>query len=160
MGRWTSPVVLFVVGVGLIAVSHYYLWARLVRDVGLAPSTARALTWVLCYESANFDIGHRADLQRAVAGGDPNHALILLAHQPRAVHEAVRHGVDLQLSGHTHGGQLWPLGWLLRVGQPVSAGLARFDETYVYVSRGTGSSGPPMRLAAPAEITNIVLRSA
>jgi uncharacterized protein len=112
------------------------------------------------YEAANFDVGHGADLEKAVAGRDPSRALILLAHQPKAIHEAVRYGVDLQLSGHTHGGQLWPLWLLQRVGQPVVAGLAKFGESFVYVSCGTGSSGPPMRLAAPAEITDIVLRSA
>lgn len=112
------------------------------------------------YESVHFDLGHRADLPKAVAGRDRSRPLILLAHQPRAMHEAVRHAVDLQLSGHTHGGQLWPLNWLLRLGQPVVAGLAKFGETFVYVSRGTGYSGPPMRLAAPSEITDIVLRAA
>jgi predicted MPP superfamily phosphohydrolase len=71
----------------------------------------------------------------------------------------VRHGVDLQLSGHTHGGQLWPLGWVQRTGQPAVAGLTKFNDTFLYVSCGTGSSGPPMRLAAPAEITQIVLRA-
>jgi predicted MPP superfamily phosphohydrolase len=111
------------------------------------------------YESATVAVGHGADLPKAVAGRDPSRALVLLAHQPKAVHEAVRHGVDLQLSGHTHGGQLWPLGWLQRLGQPVIAGLAKFGETFLYVSRGTGHSGPPMRLAAPAEITQIILRS-
>ena len=111
------------------------------------------------YESALFNVGHRADLGAAVAGRDPSRVLILLAHQPKAVHEALRHGVDLQLSGQTHGGQLWPLGWLQRLGQPVVAGLAKFGETLVYVSCGTGHSGPPMRLAAPAEVTDIVLRA-
>lgn len=112
------------------------------------------------YESAKFDIGHRVDLEGAVAGRDTSKALILLAHQPKAVQQAMRHGVDLQLSGHTHGGQLWPLGWLLRVGQPAIAGLAKFGETLLYVSCGTGHSGPPMRLGARAEITHLVLRSA
>ena len=112
------------------------------------------------HESASFDIGHRPDLPKAVAGRDRSCPLVLLAHQPRAIHEAVRNAVDLQLSGHTHGGQLWPLTWLMRAGQPVVAGLVKFGETFVYVSRGTGHSGPPMRLAAPAEITDIILRSA
>lgn len=83
-----------------------------------------------------------------------------MAHQPKAVHEAIRYGVDLQLSGHTHGGQLWPLRWLLRAGQPVVDGLRRVGDTFVYVSRGTGHSGPPMRLGVPPEITEVVLRSA
>jgi predicted MPP superfamily phosphohydrolase len=112
------------------------------------------------YEAAGFDVGHGMDLPKALAGRDPSRALVLLAHQPRAVHEATRHGVDLQLSGHTHGGQLWPMGWFNRLTQPVVAGLAKFDETFVYVSSGTGHSGPPMRLGAPAEITEIILRVA
>lgn len=112
------------------------------------------------YESARFDVGHRADLPHAVAGRDPTRALVLLAHQPRAAHEAARHGVDLQLSGHTHGGQLWPLGWLQRAGQPSVAGLSKLGETVLYVSCGTGFSGPPMRLGARAEITELVLRLA
>ena len=100
-----------------------------------------------------------ADLAAALAGRDASAPLILLAHQPKEVRSAIRHGVDLQLSGHTHGGQLWPLGWLLRIGQPVVAGLKRFADTHLYVSRGTGFSGPPMRLGVPAEITEVVLRS-
>lgn len=104
--------------------------------------------------------GFHEDLALALEGRDERRPLVLLAHQPKSVHEAARHGVDLQLSGHTHGGQLWPLGWLLRAGQPVVAGLRRFGQTFLYVSRGTGHSGPPMRLATPAEVTQVVLRHA
>nr|BDT36179.1 metallophosphoesterase [Myxococcus sp. MH1] len=111
------------------------------------------------YEAAHFDVGHGPDLARAVEGRDRSKVLILMAHQPKAVQEAVRHGVDLQLSGHTHGGQFWPLRWLLRAGQPVVDGLRRVGDTLVYVSRGTGHSGPPMRLGVPPEITELVLRS-
>jgi predicted MPP superfamily phosphohydrolase len=103
--------------------------------------------------------GHGADLERAVAGRDPRRELVLLAHQPKAVFDAEKHDVGLQLSGHTHGGQLWPWKYLVRLQQPVVAGLARFGETQVYVSSGTGYWGPPMRLAAPAEITRITLRA-
>lgn len=103
--------------------------------------------------------GFREDLPRALAGRDPKHALVLLAHQPKSVFSAASHGVDLQLSGHTHGGQLWPLGWLQRAAQPAVAGLSRFGDAQLYVSRGTGHSGPPMRLGSPAEITEVVLRS-
>jgi predicted MPP superfamily phosphohydrolase len=107
-----------------------------------------------------FGEGHGADLARAVAGRDTSRELVLLAHQPKAVFEAVSHGVGLQLSGHTHGGQLWPWTYFVRLQQPVVAGLARFSETQVYVSRGTGYWGPPMRLGAPAEITRVTLRTA
>jgi predicted MPP superfamily phosphohydrolase len=107
-----------------------------------------------------FGGGHGADLARAVEGRDTGRELVLLAHQPRAVFEAVEHGVGLQLSGHTHGGQIWPWNYAVRLQQPVVAGLARFGETQVYVSSGTGYWGPPMRLGAPAEITRVTLRTA
>lgn len=112
------------------------------------------------HEAARFDVGHGPDLPRALAGCDPTRAIVLLAHQPKAALEAAAAGVDVQLSGHTHGGQLWPLGWLMRFGQPAVAGLRRFGQTWVYVSCGAGSAGPPMRLGASAEITHIVLRCA
>lgn len=111
--------------------------------------------------ASRFDeIGHGPNLPQAVHGRDPELPLILLAHQPKAVLEAVKHGVDLQLSGHTHGGQLWPFNWFVKLQQPVVAGLERFGETLIYVSRGTGHWGPPMRLKAPPEVTHIVLRRA
>jgi predicted MPP superfamily phosphohydrolase len=103
--------------------------------------------------------GHGPDLPRAVAGRDPARELVLLAHQPRAVHEAAALGVGLQLSGHTHGGQIWPWSYAVLLQQPYVAGLARLQGTQLYVSRGTGSWGPPMRLGAPAEITRIKLRA-
>jgi predicted MPP superfamily phosphohydrolase len=110
------------------------------------------------FDLAGIDDEHaHPDLKRAVAGRDESRALVLLAHQPRAVFEAVKHGVGLQLSGHTHGGQIWPWNLLVRLQQPVVSGLARFGETQIYVSNGTGYWGPPMRLAAPAEITRVRL---
>jgi uncharacterized protein len=104
--------------------------------------------------------GHRADLPRALSGRDPARELVLLAHQPRAVHEAAQWGVGLQLSGHTHGGQIWPWTYFVYLEQPVVAGLAKIADTWLYVSRGTGYLGPPMRLFAPAEITKLILRAA
>jgi hypothetical protein len=95
-----------------------------------------------------------------LAGRDAARELVLLAHQPRAVHEAAALGVGLQLSGHTHGGQIWPWSYAVRLQQPYVAGLARLKDTQLYVSRGTGYWGPPMRLGAPAEITRIKLRAA
>jgi predicted MPP superfamily phosphohydrolase len=105
--------------------------------------------------------GHGPDLARAVEGRDAARELVLLAHQPRAIHEAAKHGVGLQLSGHTHGGQIWPWNFAVKLQQPYVAGLARHNkDTQLYVSRGTGYWGPPMRLGAPAEITRIRLRAA
>ena len=104
--------------------------------------------------------GHGEDIGRAVAGRDPARALVLLAHQPRQVKRAARHGVDLQLSGHTHGGQIWPWHYLVKVQQGgLLAGLYRIGQTQLYVTRGCGYWGPPVRLLAPLEITRIVLRS-
>ncbi len=110
-------------------------------------------------QAARFGNGHGADLPRAVLGRDTTRELVLLAHQPKAVVDAQEHGVGLQLSGHTHGGQLWPFNWLVKLQQPVVAGLEMIGKTWVYVSCGTGYWGPPMRLGAPAEVTQIVLRS-
>lgn len=105
------------------------------------------------------DPSGRPDLDRALAGRDPSRELVLLAHQPKSVYRATKHDVGLQLSGHTHGGQVWPFGVLVRLQQPVVAGLAQFGRTLLYVSCGTGYWGPPMRIGAPAEITRVVLRT-
>jgi predicted MPP superfamily phosphohydrolase len=105
------------------------------------------------------------DLAGALAGRDPDRSLVLLAHQPRtsAVGAAVRSGVELQLSGHTHGGQIAPWNVVVAAVFPYVKGLYRHVEDgragQVYVSRGTGYWGPPMRLGAPPEIGKIVLAS-
>jgi uncharacterized protein len=105
--------------------------------------------------------GHGEDLGAALTGTDPTLPVLLLAHQPKQIRHAVEHGVDLQLSGHTHGGQIWPFHYLVRVDQPAVAGLSRHGErTQLYTSRGTGFWGPPFRVFAPSEITLITLRSA
>ncbi|WP_433711654.1 metallophosphoesterase [Nocardia sp. CA-084685] len=105
--------------------------------------------------------GHGPDLPAALAGADPDAPVILLAHQPRQVIEAAAAGVALQISGHTHGGQIWPFHYLVRLEQPVVAGLSRHGEhTQLYTSRGTGFWGPQFRVFAPSEITVLVLRSA
>jgi len=107
---------------------------------------------------ARLGADHRPDVGRALAGRDPDRGLVLLAHQPRQIELAKGHGVGLQLSGHTHGGQLWPFGALVALTQPWIAGLHRADDgTAIYVSRGTGFWGPPMRVGNPAEIASIVL---
>jgi len=103
--------------------------------------------------------GHRADLALALDGVDPDLPVLLLAHQPRQIDAAIAHGVDLQISGHTHGGQIWPFHYLVRVDQPTVQGLSRHGlRTQLYTSRGTGFWGPPLRVFAPSEITEITLR--
>jgi hypothetical protein len=105
--------------------------------------------------------GHRSDHAAALAGADPDLPVLLLAHQPKQIGAAVEHGVDLQLSGHTHGGQIWPFHLLVRLDQPAVRGLSRHgDRTLLYTSRGTGFWGPPLRIFAPSEITLITLRAA
>lgn len=105
--------------------------------------------------------GHGADLDTALAGADRTLPVLLLAHQPKQVAHAVRAGVDLQVSGHTHGGQIWPFNLLVRLEQPVVHGLSRHgDRTQLYTSRGTGFWGPPFRVFAPSEITLLTLRRA
>ncbi|MFI0928580.1 metallophosphoesterase [Streptomyces sp. NPDC021012] len=104
--------------------------------------------------------GHRAHLAGALQGADPDLPVLLLAHQPKFIDRAAAHGIDLQLSGHTHGGQIWPFHHLVRLDQPSVAGLSHHGaRTLLYTSRGTGFWGPPFRVLAPSEITLLVLRS-
>ncbi|MFE5244643.1 MULTISPECIES: metallophosphoesterase [unclassified Streptomyces] len=104
--------------------------------------------------------GHRAHLAGALQGADPDLPVLLLAHQPKFIDRAAAEGIDLQLSGHTHGGQIWPFHHLVRLDQPAVAGLSHHGpRTLLYTSRGTGFWGPPFRVFAPSEITLLVLRS-
>jgi hypothetical protein len=105
--------------------------------------------------------GHGANLAKALTGADPDAPVLLVAHQPRQIGAAVSAGVDLQVSGHTHGGQIWPFHYLVRIDQPSVHGLSRHSErTQLYTSRGSGFWGPPLRVFAPSEITVLTLRSA
>lgn len=98
------------------------------------------------------------DIERAVAGRDESRPSILLSHQPKAIDHAAERGIDLVLSGHTHGGQLWPFKFVVQLIQPYVKGLHRHTErTWIYVHPGTGYWGPPMRLAVPAEIALITV---
>lgn len=121
---------------------------------------------------ASFDLGgvddwsadqflahHGADMAKVAAGRDEQRELLVLAHQPRHIFEAAQHGAGLLLSGHTHGGQIFPVTMLVKLQQPYAAGLALHEgtQTQIYVSRGTGYWGPPMRVGAPAEITLLEL---
>ena len=105
------------------------------------------------------DVGDGPDFGKALDGRDAGRPVVLLAHQPVQAHDAARHGVDLQLSGHTHGGQMVPFNLLVGLQQPVVAGLGNVDGTQVYVTRGAGFWGPPVRFGAPPDISIIELRA-
>ena len=107
------------------------------------------------------DMSVGEDFPRATSGRDTKRALVALAHQPRQVKRAALHGVDLQLSGHTHGGQIWPWHYIVKLQQGgLLAGRYQHGKTQLYVSRGCGYWGPPVRLLAPLEITRVILRAA
>jgi len=113
------------------------------------------------YSAGFFDPRHRSDPIAALTGAPENAAVkLLLAHQPRSAFAAASAGYDLQLSGHTHGGQIFPWNFLVRLQQPFTAGLHRLDTLWIYISRGTGYWGPPKRLGAPSEITLLRLVAA
>jgi hypothetical protein len=107
------------------------------------------------YTAHHFDEAHRSDPQAAAAGAPADvHVRILLAHQPRSAEAAADAGFDLQLSGHTHGGQFFPWNLFVPLQQPFTAGLQPLAQAlWVYTSRGTGYWGPPKRFGAPSEIT-------
>jgi predicted MPP superfamily phosphohydrolase len=105
------------------------------------------------YSAHAFDSAQRSDPHAALLGSPAGTPRILLAHQPRSAHAAEAAGFDLQLSGHTHGGQFWPWNLLVSMQQPFTAGLHRLGRLWVYTSRGTGYWGPPKRFGAPSEIT-------
>lgn len=109
------------------------------------------------YRAGRMVPGHQSDPRKAFANAPPADVRILLAHQPRSIFEAVKEGYDLQISGHTHGGQFFP--WNLVVGlvEPFLAGLYHHEGAQLYVSRGTGTWGPPVRVGSPSEITLIRL---
>ncbi|MFD4260928.1 metallophosphoesterase [Streptomyces sp. NPDC058534] len=139
-------------------------WVDEVRRLGLLPlENART-------ELPHFDLagvndvageeeGQGPDYAKALGDRDRARACVLLAHQPVQIHDAVDHGVDLQLSGHTHGGQLWPGNLIAGAANPTLAGLERYGDTQLYVSRGAGAWGPPTRVGAESDITVIELAS-
>ncbi|MES2951055.1 MAG: metallophosphoesterase [Pseudomonadota bacterium] len=110
------------------------------------------------YGAHHFDETHRSDPHKALANA-PEHAVfkLLLAHQPLSAAAAADAGFDLQLSGHTHGGQFWPWNHFVPLQQPFTAGLHKLKALWVYTSRGTGYWGPPKRFGAPSEITHLRL---
>ncbi len=166
-------------GVYFITGNHEYYhgvepWCAHIAGLGLRVLRNERVSIAAGAQRGSFDLagvddwssrrfpGQGHDLPKALAGRDPDKALVLLAHQPAAIDEAAAHGVDLQLSGHTHGGQIWPFNYAVQLQQPYLEGFHRHRDTatQIYVSSGTGFWGPPMRLGTSAEITDITLRSA
>jgi len=161
-------------GVFFVTGNHEYYsgaddWVQELQRLGIPTLRNRRVS--IERGGAAFDLAgvtdHRAgqyddapDLEGALRGRDVTRELVLLAHQPAAVHEAARHDVGLQLSGHTHGGQFWPWNWAVYLVQPIVRGLGRFGRTQVYVNTGTGYWGPPVRNGSEPEITVVTLRCA
>lgn len=121
---------------------------------------ALVLAGVPDYHGGQFDPAHESRPSLAFSGAPEDAPRILLAHQPRSVVEAATQRVDLQISGHTHGGQIFPFMFFVRLQQPVVSGLRKLHGVWVYTSRGTGYWGPPMRLGPSPEITEITLEVA
>jgi len=161
-------------GVFFITGNHEYYsgvaeWTAYLREHGIRvlenervaidaePGVGIDLVGVPDLEARRFEGSAKPDLAAALAGRDRGRPAILLAHHPRQFDEAAAAGIALQLSGHTHGGQIFPFGGVVALAEKYLAGLYRRDDAQLYVSRGTGVWGPPMRLFAPAEITRIVL---
>jgi uncharacterized protein len=112
------------------------------------------------FSAVSYDTSHRTDVALAITGAPRAALKVLLAHQPRSCTEAEAAGFDLQLSGHTHGGQFLPWNFFVRLQQPFTAGLHHVNDMLIYISRGTGYWGPPVRLGSPSEITLIRLVTA
>ncbi|KPK88168.1 hypothetical protein AMJ80_11360 [bacterium SM23_31] len=103
---------------------------------------------------------HASSPEASLNGASPNHVKVLLAHQPRSIYSASKLGFDLQISGHTHGGQFFPWHFVVGLQQPYISGLHRHDNTWIYVSRGAGYWGPPLRIGSRSEIAVIILTAA
>ncbi|MFI6371908.1 metallophosphoesterase [Streptomyces sp. NPDC050546] len=139
-------------------------WVEEVRSLGINPleNARQELPYfdlAGVNDIAGEEEGQGPDFARALGDRDTARACVLLAHQPVQIDDAVEHGVDLQLSGHTHGGQLWPGNLIASAANPTLAGLERYGDTQLYVSRGAGAWGPPTRVGAPSDITLIELAS-
>jgi len=163
-------------GVFFVTGNHEYYsgaaaWVRELRRLGLTVllnqhavirrGDARlVVAGVTDFSAGHFDRSEASDPAAALAGSPPGAVRVLLAHQPRSAAAAQSAGFDLQLSGHTHGGQFLPWNFLVRLQQPFTAGLHRWRGMWVYTSRGTGYWGPPKRFGAPSEITLLRLVAA
>lgn len=139
-------------------------WVDHVRELGLHPlENARVeidgFDLVGVNDIAGEEEGEGPDFAKALGGRDTARASVLMAHQPVVIHDAVKHGIDLQLSGHTHGGQMWPVNYIAQAANPTLAGLEQYGDTALYVTRGAGAWGPPVRVGAPSDITVVQLAS-
>ncbi|MQS38216.1 metallophosphoesterase [Streptomyces katsurahamanus] len=140
-------------------------WIDHVRELGLDPLENERVEIAGGFDLAGVNdlegeaTGAGPDFAKALGDRDPSRASVLMAHQPVVIHDAVDHGVDLQLSGHTHGGQLWPGNYLAELANPTVAGLERYGDTQLYVTRGAGAWGPPVRVGAESDITIVQLAS-
>lgn len=161
-------------GVYFVTGNHDYYsgadpWLVEVKRLGMKPLRNERIT--IRHGDAHFELagvddhrgdlfgpGHGEDVPTALAGRDPEDAVVLLAHDPSTFPAAVEADVDLQLSGHTHGGQIWPFNLLVRAAVGFVAGHYRRGKSQLLVSCGTGYWGPPMRVRAPAEIIEVTLR--
>ena len=156
----------FVTGNHEYFVPDTFEWLRELEKLGVQP--LRNESTAIRRGAAAFDLAgvndvtgaaksDPPDYDRALAGRNSSRPTVLLAHQPIQVEQAAAHGVDLQVSGHTHGGQMWPFHYVVRAVQPALAGLSTVDGTQLYVTRGAGFWGPPVRVGAPPDITMLTL---
>lgn len=140
------------------------LWSDLgvtvLRDERRSVERGGASIDVVGINDATAPAPYQQDLDRALAGRDPDRLAFLVACQPRQAFEASERGVDLQVSGHTHAGQIWPIRYLVPLQQPTVEGLDRVGSTAVYTTRGAGAWGPPVRVGAPPEVAVLELRAA
>ena len=127
------------------------------HDVITRGSDSITIGGVTDYRSSTIKPEHKSDANKAFYGAPKDIPKILLAHQPWSIFNAHEAGTDLQLSGHTHGGQFWPFTYAVRMANPYTAGLHNHNGTWIYVNRGTGYWGPPMRLGVNSEITLVTL---
>ncbi|GIJ50772.1 membrane protein [Virgisporangium aliadipatigenens] len=144
--------------------SGYEQWIDEAAELGLRPlQNERVEIDGLDLAGVNDVTGdafaHGPDFEKTLGDRDRDKAVVLLAHQPVVAEDAARYGVDLQLSGHTHGGQIQPFGALVAVEQPIVSGLGTVDGTKVYVTNGAGFWGPPVRVGAPPQVSVIELRT-
>jgi predicted MPP superfamily phosphohydrolase len=161
-------------GVFFVTGNHEYYsgeraWTAEIRRLGLRvlknehvvlahDGASLVLAGVTDLSAHHFDAAEHSDPAAALRGAPADAgARILLAHQPNSATAAAGAGFDVQISGHTHGGQFWPWNFFVRFFQPFTGGLYRLKNLMVYVSRGTGYWGPPNRFGVPSEITRIRL---